>query len=137
MIDTEAPEAGLAGRLDVPCGEAPVVDVVGHRLMDLGGEDDPPAPGRILGEPFSEETLRGPDAEAAAILVRRIDEVDPRLEGVAEDGEALLAGGHRAEIHGAQADLADLQGGAPQAAVLHGALRVGPVTRVSLESSTQ
>ena len=119
MIDSQALQAGVAGHLNVARRKTPIVDIVRHRLVDLGGDHQPVSAGAVLCKPFAEQALGCPDAQAPAILIGGVDEVHARGEGGVENGEGFSLGRTRPEIHRAKADFADLEGGKAQLSILH------------------
>ena len=77
--------------------------------MDLGREHDPVAPGPVLGQPSSQDRFGRPDAQMATILIGGVDEVDARVDRSVQDRKRLRLGGLRPEVHGAEAQRADLE----------------------------
>ena len=84
--------------------------------MALGGQDDVVAasPQRLGEDLFG---------LARAIGVSRVDEVDARVERSVGDSYAIVVVRvpPRAEHHGSEAELADLDAGVPKRSVVHGA----------------
>ncbi len=107
----DQPAAGVALRVAV-VGHAPWALVASTTLSRL--------PARAL-PTISSDSPRGVD-------VGGVDEVDAGVERGVDDGDALVVVrvAERAEHHGAEAERADLDAGAPERAVLH---RVLPVPR--------
>ena len=89
MVDTQPLQASVTSHLDMSRRQAAIIDLIGHGLMDLGGQDDLVSTAGILRQPFANKGFGRANAQMAAILVGRIDEVDPRLEGVTENGKGL------------------------------------------------
>ena len=91
-----------------------------HRSEELRGQDDFVPPPAALGEPPSDDRLSGASAVVAAVAVRCVEEVDPELERPVHDCERFVLGRLRPEIHRAETQLADLEGGAAQSSITHG-----------------
>jgi hypothetical protein len=92
--------------------ELPNLDVVAHPAVELGGQDDVVAAAR---ERLAEDRLGLP----LGVDVGGVDEVDARVEGAADDPDAVGVVGVAvaADHHRAQRQRADLQAGAAQGAV--------------------
>src|SRR5918993_795867 len=125
VVGLEPTEAVLTGLPDVVRRQAAVVGSGAHRLVDLGGQHDLVPASMVLGQPAADVLLGDPVALLhvrglrPAVHVGRVDEVDTRVEGGVEHGQAVLFADLHAKIHGAQPDPADLQAGPAQIAVVH------------------
>jgi hypothetical protein len=95
---------------------APVRDLLAHREVHLGREDDVVAP--PAGERLGHDDLR----LALRVDVRGVDEVDPRVERAVDDPDrvGVIGVAPGAEHHRAEAQLADRHAGPSQRAMLHG-----------------
>jgi hypothetical protein len=124
VIGLEPPEARLARAPDVIGGQPAVVRTEPHRLVHLGGQDDPVAASASL-QPPADGLLR----DAVPLLhVRRlrpavdvggVEEVDARVERRVHDSEAGRLVDEVPEVHGPEADPADQQTRAAQVPVRH------------------
>src|SRR5512138_3002934 len=112
-------------------GQAPVVRVVAHGLVDLRGDD------HILAwdAGFLEQLACDPFAFAQGIDIGRIEEVDAGLQGTLDEGPRLLLLEHpltpffRPVTHHAQAQTRDLQTRLTEIYILHKyPLEQGPQT---------
>ena len=102
--------------------EAAVVRPVAHRAVDLGREHDllAPPPPWANQRPMICSVIRSPlSADSSAVDVGGVEEVDTVLERPVHDRETSGLVGLRAEVHGAEAQLADLQACAAEVAVRH------------------
>jgi len=81
IVDAEPGQAAVDAVEDVLARQAAVVDVAAHRAVDLGGEHHLVALGELL------QRLAGdPLALALGIDVGGVEEVDPGLERLLEEG---------------------------------------------------
>ena len=117
VIGAEPSERTLDLPLDRGCGQAAFVEV------DLAGKDDLVARHAKVAQRRSDIFL----ARAEAVAIRRIDEVDPRIERAFDDGLRLVGPNGPlvevraclAEAHAAKAKLRDFDAGIAQGGVLH------------------
>ena len=112
IVRLQAPQAGLDLLEDRRAGEPLSVRPLSHPAPDLGRQDHSVAPA-VQG--LADDLL----AAAAAVDVRGVQKVDPRVERAVDhtQGEGLV--GLIAEGHAAQAQLRDFDAGAAHAAVVH------------------
>src|SRR6056297_2758799 len=127
VVGLQACQAGLAVLADLVGAEAGTVAVrfrpvslALHRAVDLGREDDRLAPPAALGEPAADDLLRGAGLPAPAVHVGGIEEVDAELQRAVHDVEAVFLGGVPAEVHGAEAEIADFHAVVAEARVSNG-----------------
>ena len=110
IIHAEALQAGVNRGQDVLAREAAVVGRVGHRIEDLGGDDQLFAARLELTQQFAGQAL----ALAQRVHVSGIEEVDARLDRALHDGPRLVlfedplapllrAVGHHAQAQGRDA----------------------------------
>ena len=117
-LDAEPPQRVVESTLQVPAGEAQVVDVAADREAALGGEHDPVTDlRRGLRQPAADDLLGRP----CGVDVGRVDQVAAGLEEGVEllvrpRLVRLLAEGHRAE-----GQVGDGASAAPEGSVVHAA----------------
>lgn len=116
VICPQPPQAVLTGLAYVVRRQAALVHALAHFDKYPGRQDDQVAP-PILRQPApwdlrreSQVKMRGVAVGGEdAIGIGRVDEVNPLLQGVVHDGEAVGLAGLRSEVHCAQAQPTDLQ----------------------------
>jgi len=106
-IGAQAPQAVLAGTLDVICGQAALVGAIAHAPEHFSRQDDALTPRPALVEPAPDDLLGDPFAGLPAVDIRGIEEVDAVFEGAVHDCETVRLRGERSEVHRAQAQSAD------------------------------
>ena len=114
-VGAEAPEAVLDGADDPAAGVAARVAIGSHRRMELGGQDHVVA---ASGERLGDDLL----GLARRVDVGGVDEVHPCVERGVDDANALVVVGVAPgpEHHRSETELADLDAGAAERAVVHG-----------------
>ena len=125
VVGLQPLQAGVAGPTDVQRRELAVVRPVAHVAVELGGHDHLLAAATALGEPASDDLLGGAPALGAAVDVGRVEKVDSGLQSRVHDGKRGRLIGFGPEIHGAQADAADVEAGAAEVGELHGSEPIG------------
>ena len=120
-VGAEPPEGVLDRAHDPAAGVAPLVGVLAHRVVELGGQHDVVAP--AAGQRLGDDLL----GLALPVDVRGVDEVDPGVQCRMDDAHRLGVIGiaPRAEHHRPEAELADRHAGATEWAVLHDPLMPG------------
>ena len=129
VVGLEAAEALVDFEEDRFAGEAAAVGVVAHEAVDLGGEDDVFAFGVGL-EEAADEFFAG----AVGVDVGGVEEIDAEIEGLLEEGLAVVfvegpgvAAGSSgrwgdAVGHAAKTDAGDFKAGVAEIDVVHGFL---------------
>ena len=114
-IRAQASQAVLDRADDPAAGVAARVAVGAHRRMELGGQDHVVA---ATGERFGHDLL----GFTGRVDVGGVDEVHTRVQRGVDDANALVVVGVAPgpEHHRPQAEVADLDAGAPERAVVHG-----------------
>ena len=113
-IGLEPAQRILARAEDVIARIAALVGSVAHRVVHLGRQDD-----LIAAAVFLERATDDPFALAGVVDVRRVDEIDARLERAVNDADRVFGAGRSPEIHSPQAQRRDLDAGASQHTVFH------------------
>ena len=127
LVEVDAVGLQAAQRLgyvhaDLVVGDAALLVGAGlvHAAVDLGGEHDLVAAVTALGKPAADDLFRV--AGGIAVDVGGVPEVDAHFEGAVHDGEGFFFVAAAAEVHRAEADLADLDVGAAEIGVFHGVM---------------
>src|SRR4249920_2217746 len=122
QVDTvrlKAPQARLAGPLDVQGRQATLIRPLAHPAEHLRCQDDFLTPSPALGEPTPHDLLRPPFARLPAIDVRRVEKVEAQLQRPIHDGETVRLARLRAEVHRAKTESADFHSRPTEMNVLH------------------
>ena len=122
MVGLHAPEAGIARRSDVASRQATVVGPVRHGAEHLRGQHHLFPSAAALGQPTSHNLLCGARTLVAPVPVGGVKEVDAQFQRLVHDGPRIRLGGLRPKVHGAEAQLADLQSGTAKTSVAHAEL---------------
>ena len=130
VVGAEPLEASLDGALDVVAIERGAtgthrgLEPAARRPRHLGGHHDRVAP--PVGEPLPADLLARPRVAGIrghGVDLGDVDEVDPRVEGLVEAGEARRLVGHAAEGHRAETQLGNHQARSAESSLLHGTVR--------------
>src|SRR5579863_10004843 len=121
VVGLQASQRSLARVADVACGEKRVVGPVAHRAVELGGDHHLLAASPTLRETPAADLLGESLALLPAVDVRRLEEVEARIERRVHDLERRGFVGLRTEVHGAEAQAADGETGPTEVCVFHAA----------------
>jgi hypothetical protein len=102
VIGLQSAQAFLAGAAEVIGGEITLVGPCVHAAVDLSSDDDFLAPA-ALREPAPDDLFGDAFAQLPAVDIGGVEKVEAEFEGMIHDGECILFGGVRAEVHSAQA----------------------------------
>src|SRR5581483_10361736 len=122
MVGAQAPQTALARFTDMPRREPRLIRPIAHAAVHLRRKHDFLAAAAALREPAADDLFGYAFANLPAIDVRGVEEIEAVLERAVHDLPAVRFACLWAEVHGAEAEAADLQSGAAEMHGVHDAM---------------